>query len=73
MKGEAEWKNRDTYDESSAEEVAIWERVALRGCVGLAMETAAPASRPVETTCSATTTPAAISAILEMVVLFLFC
>lgn len=53
--------------ESSVGEVANWLRDALSGWVGLATATAAPASRPVETTCSATITPAAISAILREV------
>lgn len=43
----------------------IWLREALRGRVGLAMEAAAPTWRAVDTTCSATRAPAAISAMLE--------
>lgn len=57
-----------THEESPAGDDAIWVSEAFRGSVGLATEATAVASSPVETTCSATRAPAAISAIVMMMV-----
>ena len=55
-----------TYCEvPSAEGAASCVRETLRGCVGVATATRAAASTPVATTCSATSAPAATSAIVS--------
>lgn len=62
-----------THEESRASDVASWDSEAFRGCVGLATEAAATASSPVATTCSATSAPAAISAMVVRVVVSVGC